>query len=162
MLFPELNLQPHPEGGYYKETYRAEETVAAEGLPARYAGARAMGTAIYFLLEAGQKSHFHRLKGDEVWHFYAGGGLDLYILHPDGRLDQRILGADLGAGQSFQTVVPGGVWFAATPSAGSEYALCGCTMAPGFDFADFELGEYAALRADYPQHADLLQKFCLR
>lgn len=157
-----LGLQPHPEGGYYRESYRAKETLPAEGLPARYAGERAMGTAIYYLLEVGDRSHFHRLKGDEIWHFYAGGSLDMYLIRPDGNMELRQLGNRPDLGQAFQTVVPAGWWFAAIPSLGSSFSLCGCTMAPGFDFADFELGERAAMTAQYPQHKAFFGDFCLR
>jgi uncharacterized protein len=161
-LFSHLALLPHPEGGHYREYYRSDVTVAGEALPEGYAGARVACTAIYFLLEAGEKSHLHRLKGDEIWHFYAGGPLDLFLIRPDGQLEQRRLGVRLDAGECFQTVVPAGTWFAATPAPGSEYALCGCTMAPGFDFADFELAARADLLAEYPQHSAFIQEFCLR
>jgi uncharacterized protein len=161
-LISQLNLLPHPEGGHYREYYRSDVTVAGEALPSQYGGARVVATAIYFLLEAGEKSHLHRLKGDEIWHFYAGGALDLFLIRPDGQLEQRRLGTRLDAGENFQTVVPAGYWFAATPAPGSDYALCGCTMAPGFDFEDFELAERAALQAEFPQHHAFLQDFCLR
>jgi uncharacterized protein len=156
-----LEMETHPEGGFYKESYRAADITPAAGLPPRYGAARVHATAIYFLLRAGEKSHFHRLKGDEIWHFYAGGGLLLHLLHPGGQLETLLLGPDHAAGESFQLCVPGGVWFAATPAPGSAYTLVGCTMAPGFDFADFELAEKAGLTISHPSHLQLIADFSL-
>jgi uncharacterized protein len=147
-----LGLAPHPEGGFYRETYRAGETVEAAHLPARFGGARAHSTAIYFLLPADQVSALHRIRSDEVWHFYAGDALTLTLLHPDGRLEERRLGPDLDRGERFQVIVPAGAWYGAAVDAGGAYALVGGTVAPGFDFADFELAERAALLARFPQH----------
>jgi predicted cupin superfamily sugar epimerase len=147
-----LGLAPHPEGGFYRETYRARETVDAAHLPDRFGGARAHSTAIHFLLPAGQISALHRIKSDEIWHFYAGAALTLTLVHPDGRLDERRLGPDPDRGERFQVVVPAGAWYGAAVDAGGAYALVGGTVAPGFDFADFELAERAALLARFPQH----------
>lgn len=155
-----LGLQPHPEGGYFAETYRAAEPIAAAHLPPRFGAPRAHSTAIYFLLEAGQFSAFHRIKSDEVWHFYDGGPLDIFDLHADGCLEVIRLGRDPAQGQRPQAVVPAGHWFASRPAAGSDFALVGCTVAPGFDFADFEMARAEGLIADYPAHADLLRNLC--
>jgi hypothetical protein len=149
-IIRQLGLQPHPEGGYFRETYRASESIAAGSLDRRYGGARAASTAIYYLLEAGQRSALHRLKSDEIFHFYAGEPLRIIEIAPDGRLTETVLGADLAAGAMPQHVIPAGAWFGALPV--GRFALVGCTVAPGFDFADFELAETAALLAAFPQH----------
>lgn len=148
-----LRLQPHPEGGFFGETYRSALEITPEGYPGR----RPASTAIYFLITAAAFSAFHRLRSDEGWHFYTGSPLRLHLIHPDGSLETRLLGADPAQGQQFQTVVPAGVWFAAEVPAPDGYCLAGCTVAPGFDFADFELAERAALSAAYPQHAELIR-----
>ncbi len=128
-----LGLSPHPEGGYYRETFRAPLAVAT----AR--GPRAASTAIYYLLPAGATSARHRVASDEVWHHYSGDALELAVLHPDGRRETVVLGPDVAAGERPQAVVPAGAWQSARPL-GARFALCGCTVAPGFEFADLELG----------------------
>ena len=151
-------MQPHPEGGYFVETYRAAEVLSQSALPARFGGERAFSTAIYFLLESHHVSALHRIQSDELWHFYAGGPLEVYVIYPDdGRLEVIRLGADPEAGEVFQAVVPAGTWFGSRPAAGSTYSLVGCTVAPGFDFADFELAERANLLAKCPQHRALIE-----
>ena len=148
-----LQLTPHPEGGYFRETYRAAERIEGEHLPARYGGPRAHATAIYYLLRAGEISTLHRIKSDEIWHFYAGGPLVISAIHPDGERSDLTLGPDPGAGQSWQIVVPAGAWFGASLAPDAAYALVGCTVAPGFEFTDFELADSATLARRYPQHA---------
>ncbi len=148
-----LELQPHPEGGYFHETYRCRESIRAEGLPERFDGSRPFSTAIYFLLAGGQFSAFHRIRSDEIWHFYAGSGLTLHVIHEDGRYEQRKLG--LG---EFQLVAPGGCWFGASLDEDEGYTLVGCTVAPGFDYCDFELAERAALLEQFPQHGEIITK----
>jgi predicted cupin superfamily sugar epimerase len=143
-----LELAPHPEGGYFRETYRASESLGA--LPRRFNGARSISTAIYFLLEAGQCSHLHRIRSDEVWHFYAGDPLIVVEIDAAGSLKTTRLGGDLAAGAVYQHVVPAGVWFGAIPADGGRFSLVGCTVAPGFDFADFELADREKLLAEYP------------
>lgn len=152
-----LNLQPHPEGGYFAETYRASETLAAHALPTRFGGARAFSTAIYFLLESHHVSALHRIQADEVWHFYAGGPLEVFVIKPDATLTVIRLGSDPGRGEVFQTMVPAGCWFGSRPAPGSAYSLVGCTVAPGFDFADFEMADRNALLAEFPQHTDTIR-----
>lgn len=156
-----LGLQPHPEGGFFKETYRAGESLAAESLPARFGGPRSVATGIYFLLRAGDISHFHRIESDEMWHFYSGGPLDVHVITDDGAHEVLKLGADFDAGQSFQAVVPAGCWFGSCPAQGTNYALVGCTVAPGFDFADFEMAKREALLARYPAHAGIINRLTL-
>jgi predicted cupin superfamily sugar epimerase len=153
-----LGLAPHPEGGHFRETYRAAEGTDGAHLPARYGGARPHGTAIYFLLRAGEISALHRIKSDEIWHFYAGGPLVVSVIHPDGEHRDVALGADPNHGHVPQAVVPAGSWFGATLRPGAVYALVGCTVAPGFDFADFELADRRALVERYPQHAALIER----
>lgn len=151
-----LGLVAHPEGGFYRETYRAAETIDTRHLPSRFGGARAFSTSIYFLLPGDQVSRLHRIKSDEVWHFYAGGALTLSLIHPDGRLEHRRLGADAERGEAFQAIVPAGSWYGAAVDDRASFALVGGTVAPGFDFADFELAERTALLAAFPAHRETI------
>ncbi len=159
-LIAQYQLQPHPEGGWYKETYKSNEQIPANALPARFLGSRAFATAIYFLLEQGNFSAFHRIKSDECWHFYTGDPLCIYVLQPDGNLQVTELGNNSSRGQVFQFIVPANCWFASRPAAGGRYSFVGCTVAPGFDFADFELANAAALAAQFPQHSALIYELC--
>jgi len=153
-IIDRLQLAPHPEGGWFRETYRAAEAIDAAALPPRFGGGRSLSTAIHFLLEAGQCSHLHRIKADEVWHFYAGDPLTVVEIDPAGELRTT----RLGGGLAYQHVVPAGVWFGAMPAEGSRFSLVGCTVAPGFDFADFELAERDALLAEYPRHEGWIRR----
>lgn len=153
-----LQLTPHPEGGYFAETYRASEQVTSEHLPARFKGARAFSTAIYFLLESHHFSALHRIQADEVWHFYTGGPLDIFVITPDGQLTVIPLGNNPANGEVFQAVVPAGCWFGSRPAAGTTFSLVGCTVAPGFDFADFELASRHELLAEFPQHREVIEQ----
>jgi len=152
-------LQPHPEGGYFKETYRASETVVRTALPERFGGDRNFSTAIYFLLPEGSKSHLHRIKSDEVWHFYLGGPLTLVQISPEGKVEKIILGQDVKNGHKVQHVVPRGYWFGASPNKGARFSFVGCTVAPGFDFEDFEMGKREELLRQFPDSADVIEKF---
>jgi uncharacterized protein len=146
-----LNLQPHPaEGGFYRETYRADESFPVEALPSRYAGKRSVSTAIYYLLTPDGFSAMHRLQSDEIFHFHAGGSATILMLHPDGQGETAILGADVLAGERPQVVVPKGVWQGLFLNPGGQFALLGTTVAPGFEFADFELGSRESLIRQYP------------
>ncbi|MDD2817005.1 MAG: cupin domain-containing protein [Thiotrichaceae bacterium] len=149
----ELGLEPHPEGGFYRRNYTADCYV----LPENFAAARPVASAIYYLLPASQFSALHRIKSDELWHFYAGGSLNIYVITPEGELKILRLGLDLARGEQPQQRVPAGCWFGACVAHG-EYVLVGCTVAPAFDFADFELGKRAELWATYPQHADIIER----
>lgn len=153
-----LHLLPHPEGGYYREVYRSPELIPRAGLPHRYTGARNLSTSIYFLLDHQNPSRLHRLKTDEVWHFYYGSPITLHLLEPAGGYRPIRLGPDAEPGGQFQAVVSAGCWFGAAIEAQDAYALAGCTLGPGFDFADFELGRQDALLAAYPGHAALIQR----
>lgn len=152
-----LNLQPHPEGGYFAETYRSAEEIAPNALPGRFGGARAFGTAIYFLLESHHVSALHRIRADEIWHFYAGGPLEVFVINPDATLSVIRLGSNPDRGEVFQAVVLAGCWFGSKPAEGTPFSLVGCTVAPGFDFADFELAERSALLAEFPQHRAVIK-----
>src|SRR6476646_4194340 len=148
-LIETLGLLPHPERGHYVETYRAPLAVDA----ASHGGARAASTAIYFLVTRAQPTtYLHRLKSDEVFHLYEGGPLEVLLLAPTGG-EVRRLGLDIAAGARPQLVIPAGTWFAVELAAGSSHCLFGCTVAPGFDFADFELAEGPELAARHPAHA---------
>jgi predicted cupin superfamily sugar epimerase len=152
-----LNLTPHPEGGYYRETYRAELSIAREALPPQFPGPRLVATAIYFLLEGKNFSGFHRLRSDELWHFYAGSPITVHVIDPDGCHSEIQLGDDPDAGDVLQAAVKAGRWFASRVRDPKTFALAGCTVAPGFDFLDFELGKRAELVELYPQHRKLIE-----
>lgn len=156
-LIKQLELEKHPEGGWYRETYRSVEVVRRNGLPARFAGDRSFCTAIYFLLQSGEISALHRIKSDEMWHFYAGGSLTVQVITPSGDSYPLKLGSNMSDGEVFQDVVPAGSWFGAEVS-GDGYSLVGCTVAPGFDFADFEMGSREQLLKEFPEKAEIIQR----
>jgi predicted cupin superfamily sugar epimerase len=148
-----LDLAPHPEGGFYRETYRSREVVPT----AR--GPRAASTAILFLVARESFSALHRIASDEVWHFHAGTPLRVVCIAEDGTRSDHVLGLDLARGERPQAVVPAGTWFGARLEPGdADFALVSCTVAPGFDFADFELAERAALRSRFPEHAVIIDE----
>jgi predicted cupin superfamily sugar epimerase len=149
-LIAALDLAPHPEGGWYRETFRSEQTVTTSRGTVRSAA-----TAIYFLLTCEAFSAFHRIASDETWHFYRGDEIVIEIIAPGGTHERRVLAGDL----AFQTTVPAGAYFAAHVEKPQGYALVGCDVAPGFAFEDFELADGAALAAAYPQHAALAERF---
>lgn len=153
-----LELQPHPEGGWYRESYRSEEMISASALPERFGGSRCFGTAIYYLLEGGQCSHLHRIKSDELWHFYDGDALSIHMFPDTGSYQRTVLGRHPQAGEYLQAVVPAGCWFGAELSSGSGFALVGCTVAPGFDLADFELANRQVLMGRYPDHRNIIMR----
>ncbi len=148
-----LELQPHPEGGFFKETYRASEIISA--LPDRFEGGRNFSTAIYFLLRSKDRSVFHRIKSDELWHFYDGSCLSIYVLTSQGLKVHR-LGANLEMGESLQVVVPANSWFGARLESPNSFALCGCTVSPGFDFQDFEMADRQKLLMEFPDHEKII------
>ena len=143
----------------YHEVYRSDESISAEALPRRFESKRSFSTSIYYLLEHPDFSAFHRIQQEEIWHFYAGSPCTLHIIDPDsGTLSQPTLGRDLAAGQSLQVVVPREHLFAATVDTPDSYTLVGCTVAPGFEFADFAAPDRATLVDAYPQHQDLIER----
>lgn len=149
-----LELVPHPKGGYYREPFRS--SLMLGGLP--HGAPRNASTAIYFLLPVGTFSAFHRVKNsDEVWHHYSGDPVELHMIDGAGNYSRAILGQDLTRGERPQIVVPANSWQAAVP-VGSRYALCGCTVAPGFDFVDFEMLKREELLKLFPQHQAVIEK----
>jgi len=159
-LIQRYDLKGHPEGGWYKQTYKSSEQTAAAALPGRFNGDRAFSTAIYFLLETGNFSAFHRIKSDECWHFYAGDPLLIYIIEQTGDLKVISLGNNFEEGQAFQYVVRANCWFASRPAPGSEYCFVGCTVSPGFEFEDLELADAIELSVVYPQHKSCIEELC--
>jgi predicted cupin superfamily sugar epimerase len=153
-----LQLIPHPEGGHYREGYRAAETIRAADLPPRFGGERCFSTAIYFLLERSDFSAFHRIQQDEVWHHYYGSPVAIHVIEARGDHSRLLLGADPAAAILPQQVVRGGLLFAAEIVDKSGYALVGCTVAPGFDFADWSLPSRSQLLGEYPQHRELITR----
>ncbi|MDE0033516.1 MAG: cupin domain-containing protein [Deltaproteobacteria bacterium] len=152
-----LGLEPHPEGGHFKEVYRSLATVPDAVLDG-YDGPRNLGTSIYFLLQDEEFSALHRIKQDELWHFYAGSALTVHVIDAAGRYTPISMGPDPEAGQRSQALVPGGSLFGASVDGTQGYALAGCTCVPGFDFADFELPTREELLARYPQHRALIER----
>ncbi len=154
-----LNLAPHPEGGFYIEEYRATESIDKHALPVRFSGPRSFSTGIYFLLPNDTFSAFHCIRQDELWHFYYGSPLAIHIISPDGSYHKKLLGTDIESGQRPLVVVNAGDYFAAESLTKESYTLAGCTVAPGFDFADFEMPDAALLLSLFPQHASRIQQF---
>lgn len=151
-----LQLVPHPEGGFYKETYRSAGVIPG-GAVDTMGNSRPFSTAIYYLLRQGDFSAFHRIKSDECWHYYSGDSLLIHVLHNNGRYECVQLGT--GSGETFQFVVPANTWFAAACPAQSRFVLAGCTVAPGFDFADFEMADASRLVSEFPEHSSLILRF---
>jgi uncharacterized protein len=151
-----LRLQPHPrEGGWYVRTYEADESVSAAAFAdGRYAGARRTGTAIYYLLEPDTFSEMHRLRSDEVFHFYAGDAVEMLQLRSGGGGELVVLGNDLLKGQRPQVVVKHGVWQGSRLIVGGRWALLGCTVSPGFEFEDYSSGQRQELCAEWPEFAE--------
>ena len=152
-----LHLEPLPqEGGFFVETYRSKDFVPKSALPPGYSGARSVCTAIYYLLTPETFSAIHRLQGDEIFHFYRGDPVEMLQLGPEGKAKIVTLGPDLARGMKLQHVVAGGVWQGSRLLEGGRYALLGTTVAPGFDYQDFELGARSALQDQYPQFSSLI------
>ncbi len=150
-----LNLTAHQEGGLYRETYRSDENIQICGLPSRFDAPRSFSTAIYFMLRSQDKSLFHRIKSDELWHFHYGDTLHIYILTEE-TVNVVKLGAKVHEGDSLQVVIPANCWFGAKVINPGAYALSSCTVAPGFDFKDFELADRAKLLLEFPRHKEII------
>lgn len=148
-----LQLIPHPEGGYFKENYRSEESFS----PIGFKGKRNYATSIYFLLEKGNISHFHQIESDELWYYHDGASLSVHFLYPNGKYEVHKVGKNILAGEVPQLVVPKGIIFASEST--GDFSLVGCMVSPGFDFDDFKLFTSEELSARYPQHQHLVQKF---
>jgi predicted cupin superfamily sugar epimerase len=152
-IIDSLGLSIHPEGGYYKETYRASDT-----LNNLNGEARNISTAIYYMLEGNDRSHFHRIANDEMWFFHSGTALDIHCI-VEGQLQTIRVGADVSKGEVLQTVIPAYTWFAAQIVDLSSYSLLSCVVAPGFDFKDFELANRAELILEYPNLKSIITDF---
>jgi uncharacterized protein len=155
-IIQNLKLKPHPEGGFFRETYRSAGQINQDNLDSRYKGKRNYSTCIYFLLTSEAFSAFHRIRQDEIWHFYDGSPIKLHMISPDGEYSETVIGHDIDKGQVPQFIVPGGSWFAATVINKNDYSLLGCTVSPGFDFLDFELPYRNELILKYPQHKEII------
>jgi predicted cupin superfamily sugar epimerase len=152
----QLDLSPHPEGGYYKETYRSSTEIKVNGFDEN----RSVATSIYFLLRSSEKSHLHRIKSDEQWYYHAGDVLEIIVLHK-GKLSIELLGTNIGKGESLHITVPAGAWFGSRIKDQSGFVLVSCMVAPGFDFVDFELAIYKKISRDFPAYDSLLKEMCI-
>lgn len=150
VLIDALKLVPHPEGGYYRETYRS--TGSIEGMSRNYS------TAIYFMLTSESFSALHRIKADEVWHFYAGSPLYVHAIDPKGNYTRSAVGINMSNGEVPQLIVRAGDWFGASVAESDSFSLVGCTVAPGFDFRDFEMAKRDNLTQQFPQQADIIRQ----
>ncbi len=158
-LIKRLDLKSHPEGGYFKETYRSKEEIDKQGLNSDYDGKRNYSTCIYFLLTSETFSAFHKIKQDEIWHFYDGSPIELHIISQTGDYSKYVIGRDFSNGEVPQFIVPGNHWFAAKVIRENDYSLAGCTVSPGFDFSDFVLPSRNELIAQFPQHQQIIVEF---
>jgi len=158
-IIRKLDLLAHPEGGYFKEVYRSSGSVGPEALPKEFASQRNFATSIYFLLEHGNFSAFHKINQDETWHFYLGSPIRIHMISPDGKYSSVVIGQDLANDVFPQYTVSGHVWFAAEVLEPGGFGLVGCTVAPGFDFDDFVLAEFDALVAKFPDHQEVIRRF---
>ena len=150
-LAKKLGLEKHPEGGYFKQMYRSDTTVNVRG----YEGPRSIATAIYYMLVGKEFSAFHRIRSDEIWHHYTGGTVTLYAIGSDGKLSR----IKIGKGGSPQVVIKADTWFAAALDRKNSYSLLGCTMSPGFDYSDWELGKRRDLVGAYPHHKKIIERY---
>ena len=156
-LITQLSLVKHPEGGYFKETYRSEGIIPHNSIKHTFNGDRSYSTGIYFLLTSDTFSAFHRIKQDEMWHFYDGGPLIVHVINPEGHYYQIVLGNNFENNEVPQAVVPAGSWFGASVKNENDYSFVGCTVSPGFDFQDFELAKESELSNAFPEHKDIIK-----
>ena len=159
VLIERYQMQQHPEGGFFASTYQSSGFVPRTALPAEFTGDRYFSNAIVYLLKENDFSALHRLKQDEIWHFYLGGALRLVMISPDGKFSETILGQNIEAGDVVQAIVPAGYWFGAKPTEGAVFSFVGCTLAPGFDFADFELAKRSELLLQFPDLEAIILEF---
>jgi predicted cupin superfamily sugar epimerase len=157
-LIKRLNLEKHPEGGYFKETYRSKISISGSSLPSNFTSDRNVSTCIYFMLTSDEFSAFHKVNQDEAWHFYLGDPILLHIISPEGKYSKIKIGNDFSADQTPQFIVPAHHWFAAEIENVNAFALVGCTVAPGFEFKDFELAERQHLQKKFTQHSELISR----
>ena len=158
-IIKKLGLKPHPEGGYFKETYRSLGKINKDSLHSTYNGKRSYSTCIYFLLTSDTFSAFHKIKQDEIWHFYDGSPIILHTISETGNHHEYTIGRDFSKGEIPQLVVPGNHWFAAEVINKNDYSLVGCTVSPGFDFSDFELPTRKELITKFPASESLITEF---
>ena len=158
-IIKKLGLELHPEGGYFKETYRSTGKINTDSLSSKYAGSRTYATSIYFLLTSEMFSAFHKINQDEIWHFYQGSPIQLHTISESGHHEEYLIGNALSQNQTPQLVVPGNHWFAAKVIDPNSYALVGCTVSPGFDFQDFTLAKRSDLIDKFPAHSQLIATF---
>ena len=158
-LLENLQLLPHPGGGFYKEVYRSQGIIPKTALSQKFSGDRSYCTSIYSLLTSENFFGFHKVKQDEIYHFYGGSSLTVHTISQEGNYLKRKLGMDLENGEQPQLVIPAECWFASNVEAEYSYALIGCTVAPGFHFDDFESAQRKTLSEKYPQLKDIIHKF---
>ena len=151
-IINKFEMTAHPEGGYYKETYRSSTLIETNF------GKRPLSTGIYFLLKAGDVSHFHRIKSDEMWHFYGGDPLIVVEIDESGKLIETRLGTNILKGEVPQYVVKANRWFGSYPADNGRYSFVGCSVSFGFDFNDFELANRDCLENEYPQHKEIIKR----
>ena len=151
-LIEQMQLQPHPEGGFYRSSLRAEDVLTLER------GERPLYTSIYFLLRSQDISHFHRLQSDEIWYYHGGSALTIHMIYPNGTYEAKKLGLDIENGEQPQIVVKKNTIFGSSVETDNTFGLVGCMVAPGFDFVDFELFTQKELLAKYPHHEEIIKK----
>lgn len=157
-IIDQLNLEPHPEGGFFSEVYRSNGVINSESDESIYPAGRNFATSIYYLLEGTDTSSFHRIRSDETWHFYAGSSATIHTIHPDSLYEALYLGSDLSKGQSYQITIPGRSWFGVSVDKKDSFMLAGCTVAPGFAFDDFEMGDPYKLKQAFPEHSAIIDQ----
>lgn len=157
-IIEKLNLGPHPEGGYFRESYRSSGEIDKKSLPIGYQGNRNYATCIYFLLTSDTFSAFHKIKQDEIWHFYTGSPIKLHMISDEGIYSEHVIGSNFLDEETPQFVVPGNHWFAAETLGTNDYSLVGCSVSPGFDFKDFVLPKRKELLAKFPEHEEILTR----
>lgn len=155
----ELNLKPHPEGGFYKETYRSAFEIDKNTLPVGYEGTRRLSTSIYYLLRSGEISRLHRLRSDEVWYYHFGSPVKVILIDKEGNKKSRILGPRIDKAEKLQIVIPAGTIFAAEVVESDSYSLFGCVVSPGFEFSDFEMFDKDDLLQAYPKLSEVIEKY---
>ncbi len=158
VLVQSLEMEAHPEGGFYKEVYRSKNTISKTALGKQFSGDRNYCTSIHFLLTSDNFSGFHRIKQDEIWNFYEGSPLLVHVIDKEGNYTCHEIGMNPQANLYPQLVVPAGAWFASSVKNKDSYSFVGCTVAPGFDFEDFELAERAILINKYPKHEAIIRQ----
>ncbi len=158
ILIEKFALVSHPEGGYYKETYRASGNISDSVFLEKYSGSRDFSTSIYFLLNAKDVSKFHRLKSDELWFFHLGSAVRIHVIGKNGEYHNILLGDDINAKENLQAVIPGGCWFGAEMVDKTSFSFMSCVVSPGFDFNDFELATRKELISEYPQYSDIIKR----